>query len=110
MRKEIRTDYEQTLMFPPLLEDWISQDHPARFLREFVDSLDLPKLGFRERPSDLGRPNYSSPMFQIGFVPQLDYPDGYSEIRNFLWFHIVRMAFRFRIDTHQKPHSVAEKF
>lgn len=47
-------------MFPPVLEDWIGQDHPARFLRDFVDSLDLPKLGFRERASDLGRPNYCS--------------------------------------------------
>lgn len=60
MSREIRADYEQTLMFPPSVEDWIGEDHPARFIRDFVDSLDLPTLGFHERLSDTGRPNYGS--------------------------------------------------
>ena len=60
MRREIRADYNQLLMFPPAVDDWIGSDHPARFVRDFVDSLDLEKLGFRIRESHMGRPNYSS--------------------------------------------------
>ena len=60
MRREIRADYNQLLMFPPAVDDWIGSDHPARFVRDFVDSLDLEKLGFRIRESRMGRPNYSS--------------------------------------------------
>jgi hypothetical protein len=58
MSKEIRADYQQFLMFPPLVEDWVGADHPARFIRDFVDSLDLPALGFRVRPGEVGRPHY----------------------------------------------------
>ncbi len=57
MSREIRADYEQTLMFPPSVEDWVGEDHPARFLRDFVDSLDLPALGFQIRQSETGLPN-----------------------------------------------------
>jgi transposase len=57
--REIEADYQQTFLFPRCLEDWVSADHPARFLREFVDSLDLAELGFRERVSAEGRPAYS---------------------------------------------------
>jgi len=62
MSKEIRADYQQFLMFPPLVEDWVGADHPARFIRDFVDSLDLPALGFRVRPGEVGRPHYSTEM------------------------------------------------
>ena len=57
--KEIRADYSQTYLLPPSLEDWISDDHPARFIRDFVDSLDLSELGFNLPSADEGRPPYS---------------------------------------------------
>ncbi len=60
MSREIRANYGQTLLFPPALEDWIEADHPARWIRTFVDELDLGALGFKVRePGDDGRPNYA---------------------------------------------------
>lgn len=60
MSYEIHANYYQRFLFPPDLEEWVLSDHPARFVREFVDSLELAALGFKERKSDDGRPNYSS--------------------------------------------------
>jgi transposase len=62
MSREIKADYQQTLMFPPSLEDWVGPEHPARFIRDFVDSLDLSGLGFRLRTAEVGRPAYSTEM------------------------------------------------
>jgi transposase len=46
-------------MMPPCLEDWVSLDHPARFLRAFVDALDLAEMGLRQRESAEGAPSYA---------------------------------------------------
>jgi hypothetical protein len=60
MSQEIKADYSQDFLFPPSLDDWVPLDHPVRFIRMFVDSLDLESLGFKSRESGDGRPNYSN--------------------------------------------------
>lgn len=58
MAQPITPDYGQQFLFPPALEDWVAPDHPARFLREFVDQLDLPALNFAMPTATEGRPPY----------------------------------------------------
>ena len=49
MSYEKRADYSETYLLPPRIEDWVGADHPARFVREVVDELDLRGLGFKQR-------------------------------------------------------------
>jgi transposase len=58
MAQPIAPDYGQQFLFPPALEDWVPADHPVRFLREFVDQLDLPALHFALPAAVNGRPPY----------------------------------------------------
>jgi transposase len=60
MGNEIRADYTRQFLLPPSLEEWIPIDHPARFIRDFVDSLDLAALGFRIPKAFEGRPPYAA--------------------------------------------------
>jgi transposase len=60
MSHEIRANYEQMDLLPQSLEDWVPADHPARFIREFVEALDLAALGLGERGSEEGRPPYAN--------------------------------------------------
>jgi transposase len=59
MGKLIAADYEQTFLLPPSLEEWVPADHPARFIREFVEQLDLEQLGFVMPQGEQGRPAYA---------------------------------------------------
>jgi transposase len=59
MAQPIAPDYGQQFLFPPALEDWVPADHPARFLREFIEQLDLPALGFGMPTAVEGRPPYA---------------------------------------------------
>ena len=63
MSHTIRADYSQRWLLPPSLEDWLPPQHPARFVRDLVESLDLGILGFRESAlGEDGRPHYASEM------------------------------------------------
>jgi Transposase and inactivated derivatives len=63
MSRELRADYTTRFLFPPALEDWVKADDPARFIRAFVDSLDLREIAGEEwaRGSEdrYGRPHYA---------------------------------------------------
>ncbi len=49
----------QSLLFPEILDDYIAQDNPVRFVDAFVEGLRLEKLGFtRTVPESTGRPPY----------------------------------------------------
>jgi len=58
--KPIDADYGTTWLLPPSLEELVPRDPPSRFIREFVDALDLPALGFAEQRSEEGRPPYAN--------------------------------------------------
>lgn len=60
MSSQIKANYDQDFLLPPSLEEWISKDHPSRYIREFVESLDLKELGFKVMTNEEGRPYYSS--------------------------------------------------
>ncbi len=49
----------QVILFPETVEDYITEDNPARFIDAFVSSLDLAQLGFnRAQPAETGQPAY----------------------------------------------------
>jgi transposase len=58
MAQPIAPDYGQRFIFPPALEDWVPVDHPVRFIREFIDQLDLVSLKFAMPTALAGRPPY----------------------------------------------------
>jgi transposase len=60
MGREIRADYAQAWLLPPSLEEWVNEQHPARMVRELVDSVDLNALGFEEHDELNGRPYYGA--------------------------------------------------
>jgi len=61
MSHEINSYYRQGLLFSPILDDRIPDDHPARFILDFVKTLDLAGLGFKvPDPDSAGRPPYGS--------------------------------------------------
>lgn len=53
------TDRRQTVLLPEVVDDYVQQDNPVRFLDAFVAQLDLGGLGFqRAVPAETGRPGY----------------------------------------------------
>lgn len=59
--KSLEADYSSQFLFPKSLEDFVSADHPARFIREVVEQLsDSGSIELEWREDDgKGRPSYS---------------------------------------------------
>lgn len=56
-----RTGRRQHLLLPDMIEDYIEEDNPARFIDTFVETLDMHELGFRFSvlTNGAGRPSYN---------------------------------------------------
>jgi hypothetical protein len=64
--EEIGAEYGRVYLFPPALEEWAPADHPARFIRESGEGLDLRGLGFQVRENEEGRPRYAADLLPSG--------------------------------------------
>jgi transposase len=62
MSRAIHADRSQQFLLPPSLDEWVAQEHPARFVRDVVETLDLEALGFRQSAGEDGRPHYAPEM------------------------------------------------
>jgi transposase len=52
-------DRKQSVLFPEVLDDYISEENAVRFIDVFIEELDLSELGFvKAIPKDTGRPPY----------------------------------------------------
>jgi transposase len=53
---------KQTLLFPPSLDDWLPEDHPARFVSDVIDQLDLSCIYAEYEKEKRGYPPYEPSM------------------------------------------------
>ena len=49
----------QSILFPELLDNYVSQENPIRVIDAYVDNLDLKNLGFTLSTAQTGRPPYN---------------------------------------------------
>jgi transposase len=53
------TNREQVILFPAVMDDYVSAENPVRFMEAFVNGLELGTLGFsKAEPEERGRPAY----------------------------------------------------
>lgn len=62
MSRAVRANYDQIFLLPLALDEWVPAEHPARFIRDFVDELPLETLGLKTFPGKEGRPHYAPDM------------------------------------------------
>jgi transposase len=55
----VGTNRNQYLLLPPVIEEWIPEEHPARVIDWFVESLDFSGLGMVAQNEETGRPSYA---------------------------------------------------
>jgi hypothetical protein len=54
-----KTTREQVTLLPDSLDDYVNEDNAVRVIDAFVESLDIPGMGFtKSRPAETGRPPY----------------------------------------------------
>jgi transposase len=80
MARVLRPDYSQRFLLPPSLDDWVPKTHPARFVRDFVESLDLVALKITQEVADEGRPPYAVDLllkvWVYGYMERIRSPRG----------------------------------
>lgn len=70
------TNREQVVLFPAVIDDYVTADNPVRFVEAFVNRVDLGALGFsKAEPEERGRPAYDPrdllKLFIYGYVNEI---------------------------------------
>jgi len=75
MRYIIGEDRYQKIMFPDLIDEYITAENPVRVLDAYVDNLDLVELGIGATDNETGRPPYNPKdmlkLFIYGYLNRL---------------------------------------
>ena len=109
MPHEIEADWDQVHLLPACVEDWIGGDHAARFIREFVDGLDLLELGFSVSSGGTeGRPRYSTKLLLRVWL--YGYFEKVRSTRQLEKACTERMGFVWLCGTHRPDHNSLWRF
>ena len=70
------TNREQVLLFPAVMDDYVSAENPVRFMEAFVNGLEFGALGFsKAEPEARGRPAYDPrdllKLYLYGYVNEI---------------------------------------
>jgi transposase len=60
MSHSIHANRSQQFLLPPSIDEWLPASHPARFVADLVEQLDLKALGFKMSPGEEGRPHFAA--------------------------------------------------
>ena len=109
MPHEIEANWDQVHLLPACIEDWIGAEHPARFIREFVEGLDLSALGFASSSGGTeGRPRYATKLMLRVWLYGY-----YQKVRSTRALELAcreRMGFVWLCGTHRPDHNSLWRF
>jgi transposase len=72
MSRAIHANRAQVFLLPPSIDEWVSPAHPAPFVADMVEALDLEAMGFRVSPGEEGRPHYAPELLLALWLYGLD--------------------------------------
>jgi len=101
-------DRDQMLLMPPSLEEWLGQDHLARFLHEAVQAMDLKGLYAQYREDGIGNTAYDPGMMTE--VMLYGYCVGVRSSRKIEKLCAEDVAFRYLAVNHKPDHTTLARF
>ena len=107
MKKFKAYSLNQPFLFPPSLLDWLPKDHPAHFISEVVDSLDLSGV-YSNYSEPKGQPPYNPTMLVKVFIYALS--KGIRSSRKIEKALYDDVAFRFLSGNQQPDHWTISEF
>lgn len=101
-------DRSVQFLLPPSLDDWVPQDHLARFVAGTVDQLDLSGFARPHRPDGRGRRSYD-PKMLLGLV-LLAWCEGERSSRRIERLCVENIAFRWITGNEVPDHTTISRF
>lgn len=104
----ISCDRKQQFLMPPSLDEWLPDDHLARFVIEIVDVLDLSAFYARRRTDGWGRAAYDPKMMVALLI--YAYATGTRSSRKIETRLVEDIAFRFIAANESPDHATIARF